>query len=718
MDELVATPELTSCDREAIQAPGSIQPQGMMLVASRDGLTVRHVAGDVEQRLGVTGWLNQALDVLIGDALCGRVAALIRNGAAGGFIGQLRTADGETLDVSAHVAGAHVIVELEAASDDNLSVSMVMDRLAAASAGFEQAASLTALCERAAVGFRLFTGFDRVMIYRFLDDDAGKVLAEDRRADLHSFLNHHFPASDVPLQARALYVRNLVRVIPDSTYQPTVLRPAWTSAAALDMSDSSLRSVSPLHLLYLRNMGVTASASFSIVKDGTLWGLVACHNATPRSLTYDVRAACGALAGSLGRQIKAREEAEGYRQRIRLRSFEDDMIALLSREGSLDEALSNHLDEIGRMMTGDGVAVLRGRDLVMSGICPGEDDIRALAAWLQARTVETVFSTDRLSVLYPPAARYRPLGSGVLAVTLSADEPWILLWFRVEQIETVNWAGNPHKEPSTDPLTPLTPRASFEAWREIVVGRAQPWSRPEIDAAIRLRVSLLDVRQNRRVLELNRQLTKILQDKDLLLQQKEFLINEVNHRVQNNLQLISSFLALQARASDDPNLHAALEEARRRLTAVALVHRRLYRGDPIEVVDAARYIEELCADTFSFMGQDWAQHLTLSLSPVLVSTDQAVTLGLVLTELLINSNKYAYGGAAGPVAVELTENHGQLRLIVADKGVGRGSARKGFGSRIMEGLVAQLGGTLDLGDNQPGLRTVVMVPVQVPKLAM
>jgi len=236
-----------------------------------------------------------------------------------------------------------------------------------------------------------------------------------------------------------------------------------------------------------------------------------------------------------------------------------------------------------------------------------------------------------------------------------------------------------------------------------------------VDAAVRLRAALLDVQQNRRVRELNRQLTKILQDKDTLLQQKEFLIGEVNHRVQNSLQLVSSFLALQARASDLPELHAALEEARRRLTAVALVHRRLYRGDQIEVVDAARYIEELCADTFSFMGQDWAQHLSLNLSPVLVSTDRAVTLGLVLTELLINSNKYAYGGAAGPIAVELLERHAQLCMTVADKGVDKLSSRKGFGSRIMAALVAQLGGELAYGDNHPGLHSAITMPIQALK---
>jgi chemotaxis family two-component system sensor kinase Cph1 len=703
---------LTTCDQEPIHLPGSIQPHGMMLITQLDGSRVRYAAGDVERRLGTSEWQNQPLRMLIGDALSTEIIAPTSPAAVGGFIGQLCAPTGATLDVSAYRSKSYVIIELETASAEGLLASRVLDRLAAAAAAFERATSLTVLCERAAAEFRRLTGFDRVMVYRFLDDAAGKVMAEERRPDLHSFLNQHFPASDIPRQARALYLRNLVRVIPEVSYQPAALRPVWAEPEPLDMSDSSLRSVSPIHLQYLINMGVRASASFSIVKDGALWGLIACHNETPRILTYDVRAAGRSLAGSLARQIKAKEEAEGYRQRIRLRSFEDDIVALLSREGALEETLSHHLDEMGRMMSGDGIAIIRGRELVTNGVCPSAADIRGFAAWLLARGGEPVFSTDHLLDLFPPAREFQRLGSGVLAVTLSADEPWLLLWFRVEQVETVNWAGNPHKSAAADSQEPLTPRASFEAWAEMVRGRACSWSLPELDAAIRLRAALLEMQQSRRVRELNRQLTKILQDKDVLLQQKEFLIGEVNHRIQNSLQLVSSFLAMQARTSDDPELHAALEEARRRLTAVAVVHRRLYRGDQIEVVDTARYIEELCADTFSFMGQDWAQHLSLNLSPVLVSTDRAVSLGLLLTELMINANKYAYGGAAGPIEVALTEDRANLHLVVADKGVGKTSARKGFGSRIVEGLVAQLGGELTFGDNQPGLRIAITMPTQ------
>ncbi len=712
MDLVTPPADLNNCDKEPIHIPGSIQPHGIMLVAEQDGLHVRYAAGDVEQRLGSAVWEGRMLGALIGPALAAKIGALMLPGGIGGFIGQLETGSGGALDVSAHLSGRHVIVELEATQAGGPPTALVLDGLAAAAARFEHAASLIALCEMAAVEFRALTGFDRVMVYRFLDDDAGKVLAESRREDLSGFLNHHFPATDIPRQARALYVRNLIRVIPDVSYAPAILRPAWAETVPLDMSDSSLRSVSPIHLQYLRNMGIGASASVSIVKDGVLWGLIACHNETPRSLTYDVRAACRSLAGSLARQIKAKDEAEGYRQRIRLRGFEDDIVAFLSREGALDATLGNHLDEISRMMGADGVAIIRAHELVTGGVCPGESDIRDLVSWLVKRRPETVFVTDRLSAAYPPALEFQALGSGLLAVTLSGDEPWVLLWFRVEQAEIVNWAGNPHKAGNLGPDETLTPRSSFEAWREIVSGRALGWTLPEVDAANRLRATLLDIQQNRRVQALNHQLTTILRDKDLLLERNEFLIGEVNHRVQNSLQLVSSFLSLQARASANPELQAALEEARRRLTAVALVHRRLYKGDKIDIVDAGRYVEELCADTVTFMGKEWAQHLTLDLSPVMISTDLAVPLSLVLTELMINCNKYAYGGEPGPIEIRLTGDLSSLYLSVSDKGRGSISPGKGFGSRMIDSLVAQLGGTLTTGDNTPGLRTALKIPLQ------
>ena len=711
------TAELIACAREPIHSPGSIQPHGIMLVVDVEDLMIRHVAGDIEMRLGMPDPIGERLATVIGRPLERRVGDLCGPAApTGGFMGRMHTFHGQMMDVSAYRSLEHLLVELEPAATEDLVTAFVLDALAAGAAGFERAGTVGALCESAASAFRELTGFDRVMVYRFNEDGSGEVVAEALAPGQRGFLHQHFPESDVPKQARALYLRNRIRVIPERAYEPARLRPAWTGSIALDMSDASLRSVSSIHLQYLSNMGVRASASISIVCDGMLWGLVACHNDSARALSYDLRAACRSLAGSLGRQIKAKEEAEGFRRTIRHRSYEDDIVRSVGRDDAVDETLSNHLTEIGLMLDADGVAVLLGSALMTGGACPAEKQIRDLAAWIRAGTGEPAFITDCLSALFEPAGSYREYGSGVLAVTLSNAQPWMVICFRAEQAQTIEWAGNPHKSTFLGEPGALAPRASFEAWRETVEGRARAWSKPEIDAALRLRSALLDIQQSRRVLMLAHQLAAIVKDKDELLRQKAFLISEVNHRVQNSLQLVSSFLDLQARASNSIELNIELDEARRRLAAVALVHRRLYVSDQIQTVDAARYIEELCTETLSFMGRSWAQHLHLNLASATISTDRAVPLGLVLTELMININKYAYGGTAGPVEISLVEGPTHLHLVVADKGRGGASPSSGFGARIIRGLVQQLGGELHYTDNRPGLRVQVTLPLKLPGL--
>lgn len=702
---------LTECDREPIHTPGSIQPHGVMLVADQTTQEITHAAGDVYGLLGRERWLGETVGAVLGDALAARLGALAQSGTDGGFVGPFPTAS-QVLDVSGHVSGDKLVIELEPGLF-SAPATHILGVLENAAAGFERAPTLQTLCERAAVEFRRLTGFDRVMIYRFLDDTAGTVLAEDRAEELPSFLNHHFPGSDIPQQARALYVRNLVRVIPDVSYRPAPLSPGWSDDTPLDMSDCALRSVSPIHMQYLRNMGVGASASISIVRDGVLWGLIACHHGSPKLMTYDTRAACRALAAGLARQIKAKEDAILYRDRLRLRGLEDELVTRFERQGVNDASLAEHLDELKNLLGADGVAVLRAGELSMAGSHPPEIDVRDLAAWALERKAAPVV-TDRLPADYPMAERYADRASGLIGMVISGDEPFVILWFRAEQVEIVNWAGNPHKDAAAGPGETLTPRTSFEAWRETVRGRARRWSLAEVETASRLRNALLEARQRQRMRELNLRLAETVRDRETLLEQKEVLLKEANHRIQNSLQLVSSFLGLQARALDDEALRAPLEEARRRLHAVALVHRRLYRADQIETIDLARYIEELVGDMLESMGPEWNECVSLDLSPISIPTDRAVTLGLVLTELVINANKYAYGGAPGPISVTLEAHLSTFRLIVADRGKGKPGTREGFGSRMMAAMVQQLSGELEQTSNAPGLRTILTAPMEGP----
>lgn len=701
------TLDLGACDREPIHIPGSIQPHGLLLVADARARTVMGGAGDIEGRLA-PDWLGVTLDTLLGQDMDAPLRDIPTHGAARlGFV----AGRGETFEVMLHRAPQGLLVELEPEPEVRLGAAEVLARLDAAAVSFERAPDLRNLCAEAAAVFRRITGFDRVMIYQFLDDEAGTVLGEAKVKEMGSFLNHHFPGSDIPRQARALYVRNRVRVIPDVAYEPAPLRPAEAGLAQLDLSDVALRSVSPVHIQYLHNMGVGASASVSIVKDGVLWGLVACHHRTPRRLPYELRMACQSLAANLARQIRTREEAMQYRDRIRLRGAEDSLADYLSTDAPVEEVLVHHGDDLRRALGADGFAVVETDRVRTCGRCPDAATLRRIARWVEGRAQGRAFSTHTLPSLLPAAAECAALASGLAAVSLPGEGPLVLMWLRAEQVEVVNWAGNPHRDDPADPASLLTPRASFEAWTQTVRGQARAWSLAEVETIGRIGHAVLQARQTRRVRDLNRQLSATVVENELLLQHKDFLMREVNHRVQNSLQLVSSFLRLQSRRLGETEGATALAEAERRVAAVGLVHRQLYAGEQVESVDLSRYLIDLTREVTSALGHEWETHISLDVAPVLMAADRAVRLGLILTELVLNTAKYAYGGTPGPLRVALEQHRDRFRLIVADHGAGKTGERQGFGTIMIRAMVQGLDGVLTDEDNAPGLRTIVTAPV-------
>lgn len=704
-----AAPDLTECDREPIHVPGAIQPHGLLLVADHRTLSVVAGAGALEAILG-PNWLGTSLcDLLTQD-----VAELLRSplvGPNGSVRGASIALCGQLYDVTLHRSGDHVIAELEPAPDRPLLAGEMLAWMDAIAAGFERAPNLQTLCARAAIAFRTLTGFDRVMVYRFLDDDAGRVVGEARDPSLDSFMHHHFPAADIPRQARALYVRNRARVIPDASYSPVPLRPAQYQS--IDLSDVALRSVSPIHLQYLRNMDVGASASISIVKDGLLWGLIACHHCVPKTMPLDVRLAAIALAGGLARQIRGREEAETYRERLSLRAAEDSLVPAF--KPPLTSAVASRHDDLRRMMDSDGVAVIHASGIDRYGRCPGESEIARIGTWLTERNTTDAFVTHHLAAHFRPAAAFADTASGILALPVPEEEA-TLIWFRAEQVEEIEWAGNPHKGIAHDPTAILTPRTSFETWRETVRCRSRRWTLEQTESAHRLRRALRTANEARERQRLFRELERAVTEKDLALAQKDVLMKEVDHRVQNSLQLVSAFLSLQARDAGPGVVADQLIEARSRLSSVALVHRRLYRDDQIETIDLARYLEELVADLRGSLGAEWSSQMRVDLTPMLIPTDRAVSVGLIASELVINATKYAYPGGTGPIDVALEQHRNRFRLVVADQGGGITGERSGFGNRMMQAVMAQIGGSIEQVDNKPGLRTILTAPIEdVPR---
>lgn len=321
--------------------------------------------------------------------------------------------------------------------------------------------------------------------------------------------------------------------------------------------------------------------------------------------------------------------------------------------------------------------------------------------------------TRQLSAKFAPAASYKDIASGLIAVTMATDVPTVLMWFRAEALQTIKWAGNPHKGAPPQPGAVLTPRASFEEWSESVSGKSEDWNLAEVESAARVVRLLHEARNNSRIRLLNRELNSSLSENEKLLHQKNVLLREVNHRVQNSLSLVAAFLRMQGREAS-AEVKVSLDQAEHRLMAVSLAHRRLYQDDSVEIIDLSRYLGELITELLPAMDSDWRTHLRLDLAPVLIGTDQAVTIGLVVNELFTNVTKYAYDGRPGPVLLKLEQDRSNLRILVSDsgKGIGDQIAGTGFGTKMLKTLVSALQGTLEFQDNHPGTRATLVAPIR------
>jgi two-component system, chemotaxis family, sensor kinase Cph1 len=709
--------DLTNCDREPIHIPGSIQPHGVLLVVDPVSSVVLQVAGNLADVTGAdagTGLGRPLVDVLGPEA-----AALVTGAGQTSeprFLGSFRpsVASAVLLDLTLHLSDELLVLEIEPSEPHRQSAAEALTKVRRCLGELDAAPDLNALFHVAAHEARRLTAFDRVMIYRFLEDGAGCVAAEAKVDALDSWLNHHYPESDIPKQARALYLRNAIRVIPDAGYTPAPLCPPANpiTGRPLDMSDCALRSVSPIHLLYLRNMGVAASMSVSIIIDGALWGLIAFHHQAPKLVPYETRELCKHLGQILSQQIKLREDAEQHQESVRLDAAREKLLDRVTMGPSLDQALADHIKEVQRALPANGAAVVVGTEVIRAGHAPSGEQVRDVVAWLLASCSAPVYETSSLAREHSPAEAYAADASGLLASVVSRDTPVLLLWFRAERVKTIDWAGNPHKSVEASSVGQLTPRRSFQIWNETVHHQSRPWSAAEIDAARRLGRALLELRQQQTLTGLNVQLRRTLSEKEALLAQKDLLMQEVNHRVQNSLQLVNSMLHLQMRETSDEHVKAHFEEASTRIMAISAVHHRLWRADHIQNVDFGSYLEELRDGLVEGWGNAWAGHINVRADHVMIPTNQAVVLALVITELLTNAVKYAYEGQPGSIDVRLKKSRNGIRVVVRDRGVGltNSSSKTGLGSRLIRSLITQLDGELEVSSAAPGTSATLIVP--------
>lgn len=497
--------DLSNCDRELIQLPGSIQPHGVLLVLDANDPVVLQVSQNVAAVLGIAP--NELLGQLI-DVLGGDLAAKVRirfwagvNATPRAFRGFIER-DGRRrgFEVLMHRNGADaVFLELEPV--DLVAAAVLAKelppRLADAVDRLGATPTFDALAAATVAIYRDLAGYDRVMFYRFDAAGHGEVVAEAKEDYLEPFLGLHYPASDIPRRARELYLLNRVRVLVDVNYEPVPLLPRLfpPTGEELDMSMSWLRSMSPLHLQYLKNMGVTGTLVVSLVREGNLWGLIACHHYSPKKLPYAIRAACDLISEVVSTRIAVLESFERVRTAALVRRIEGRLIESTWSRGEWQQALMDDSRDLLRMVGATGAILSYDNELLTEGDVPSTDQVRRLLDWIVRQpVVDGIFVTASVARDAPEFASLAATASGILAVELSRQDREYLIWIRGEQVREVRWAGNPNKPvlPGNDPRD-LSPRRSFAVWTEEVQSTSRLWLDAELDTARAMGKSVRDV---------------------------------------------------------------------------------------------------------------------------------------------------------------------------------------------------------------------------------
>ncbi|UZD23457.1 ATP-binding protein [Algoriphagus halophytocola] len=641
---------LTNCEQEPIHIPGSIQPHGFLLGLKQESFSIDFCSGNTEEFISQshTKLLGKTLNEVFGDQVLAKLLDYIAdNKMLSSLLLKLNLSDKEFL-CTVHKSGTIYILEAEPVNDQAKQPHEVYDHTSQFLTYLHTTNSLKELCHLVAEGTREITGYDRVMIYRFDRNYNGEVFAESCRADLEPFLGLHYPHTDIPPQARDLYMKNLLRLITDIDYSPV---PIYTiddqEEKNLDLSLSILRSTSPIHVEYLQNMGVGATLTISLIYKNRLWGLIACHHYSPKNLTPEIRLAAQLQGHFITSQIDLRQSQEEYEIARKVNASFDkvDMFDLTVDNASFEELVK--IPELITLCNAAGVSLVVDGVVYKSGLAPADDEVLFLADYFSEQTENSSFVTEKLIDHLPHRAELCGEIAGLIFHALDMDTNNCIIWYRPETKTEVKWAGDPSKSIIKDKKG-LSPRRSFELWKEIVECTCKPWYQSEIEACAAYSYSLQ--RQLNMILltkeeEKYRKLAELLKEKNAELENINWISSHDLQEPLRKIQLISSHLLAEEEVSSAVEhslnrLNASAERMQTLLADIRKYSKLNASEDPFEEVELGVILEQVKRNALE--NAEAAVDISWDKLPVLRGVPFLIQ--QLFSNLISNSIKYAKKG--------------------------------------------------------------------------
>ena len=675
--------DLTNCEREPIHILGHIQSHGYLVAVQPDTYSIVHASENIVDlaHIPASDLLGQPVHALLANTdlppntLTHLLDVVGRSESWEVMNPHRLTLNGTMWNLILHQYQGLTLLEWEPTGDERNGM-LTQQLIAQALTEVQASRTLTDLLQNTAQRVKTIIGFDRVMVYRFSPDWHGLVVAEAKDEHLEPFLGLHYPASDIPRQARELYKTNLVRLITDvnSTPSPILSQPEWPADRPLDLTHSVLRAVSPVHIKYLQNMGVQASMSISLLYRGELWGLISCHNTTPRFVDYPARQSAKFVSQLLSAALEFRRDEEDKTNLLQYTHKGQRLHEQLLLGDDVAKALTKSPTTALDMTEATGAALLFNDKVYLLGQTPDEPALRALAVWLGTTDSETFLETNQLPRLYPPAEAFRDVGAGMLAVMLSKDLNEYLLWFKPEQVRQVTWAGNPNKPVTVDDdgQQRLGPRTSFAAWTEVVRNTSDPWSEAEIGAVVKLREDILQVvtRQANEIRLLNQRL-------QIAYEELDAFSYTVSHDLRTPLSSIRCYseIILEEYGNDlNPDARdlfgkiADSTERMQRLIRHILYYSRMGRTDLTpQLVDMASLLQGI-REEIMIANKDRSLRINIGDTPPL--TGDPTMILQVFTNLLSNAAKYSSLTPEAVIQVSGQQTDSEVVYSVIDNGIG------------------------------------------------